>query len=135
MFIERIRLPDHIPGAWPFTMAAVRQLAGEGLTFTKPITFLVGENGSGKSTLVEALADVVKINSEGGKAGTRYASTRVETPLGAALEAELTSAGRRLIGGPRLKRRTEWADLEIVDHWRRYLRDPHSYLRHFIGTP
>ena len=32
-------------------------------------------------------------------------------------------------------RRTEWEDLEIVDHWRRYLDNPQSYLRHFIIAP
>jgi predicted ATPase len=26
-----------------------------------------------------------------------------------------------------------WRDLTIVDHWRRYLTDPHSYLRHILG--
>lgn len=25
-----------------------------------------------------------------------------------------------------------WADLEIVGHWRRYLDDPHAYLRHLL---
>ncbi|HTU05415.1 MAG TPA: ABC transporter, partial [Trebonia sp.] len=29
-------------------------------------------------------------------------------------------------------RRTAWADLAITDHWRRYLNDPSSYLRHLI---
>jgi predicted ATPase len=29
-------------------------------------------------------------------------------------------------------RRTKWADLEIVDHWRRYLDNPDAYLRHII---
>ncbi|MET8678150.1 AAA family ATPase [Streptomyces sp. NPDC004647] len=29
-------------------------------------------------------------------------------------------------------RRSEWKDLAVVDHWRRYLNDPHSYLRHII---
>lgn len=27
-------------------------------------------------------------------------------------------------------RRTKWEDLELVEHWRRYLLDPQSYLRH-----
>ncbi|CAM05404.1 putative ATPase [Saccharopolyspora erythraea NRRL 2338] len=27
-------------------------------------------------------------------------------------------------------RRTTWADLDVVDHWRRYLTDPDLYLRH-----
>lgn len=29
-------------------------------------------------------------------------------------------------------RRTTWAELELVQHWRRYLDDPHRYLRHVI---
>ncbi|MEU8760178.1 AAA family ATPase [Streptomyces sp. NPDC048659] len=29
-------------------------------------------------------------------------------------------------------RRTTWADLELVDHWRRYLADPRAYLRHIL---
>lgn len=29
-------------------------------------------------------------------------------------------------------RPTSWADLEIVQHWRRYLDDPHRYLRHVL---
>ena len=104
MFIESVRLPADIPDGWPFTMEPVRQLATQGLTFTRPVTFLVGENGSGKSTLVEALADAAKINSEGGKAGTRYASTGELTPLGSALTADLTAAGLRLLRGPRRAR-------------------------------
>ena len=243
MFIESVRLPADLPDRWPFTMEPVRHLARHGLTFDRPVTFLVGENGSGKSTLIEALADAVKINSEGGKAGTRYASTGEQTPLGKALSTELTAAGLRLVSGPRRAksgfflraetlfslarnvsmlpgfwdadleqqshgegfftvfaamfskpglylldepeaalsfisclrlvdflhelgesgsqiicathspiiastpgaeivelgphglRRTTWDELEIVDHWRRYLRDPQSYLRHFITTP
>ena len=30
-------------------------------------------------------------------------------------------------------RRAEWDQLDIVDHWRRYLGDPDAYLRHLIG--
>jgi predicted ATPase len=51
--------------------------------------------------LIEALADAVKINSEGGKAGTKYASTSEQTELGGALRTELTAAGLRLVAGPR----------------------------------
>jgi len=243
MFIERVRLPASIPDKWPFTMPPVRQLAAEWLTFDRSVTFLVGENGSGKSTLIEALADAVKINTEGGKAGTRYSSTGEKTPLGSALLADLTPAGLRMVAGPRHAkagfflraetlfnlarnvsgragfwdadleqqshgegfftvlesmfsrpglylldepeaalsfisclrlvdflhelgrsgsqvicathspiiastpgaeiielgthglRRTEWEDLEIVEHWRHYLQNPFSYLRHFISAP
>ncbi|MFI0424703.1 AAA family ATPase [Spongiactinospora sp. 9N601] len=82
------------------------QLAQDGLTLTDPVTFLVGENGSGKSTILEAIADVCGINSAGGKAGTRYASSGgSRTPLGEVLDADLTARGLRLLHGPRLKRR------------------------------
>ncbi|MEV8021305.1 AAA family ATPase [Streptomyces sp. NPDC086554] len=30
-------------------------------------------------------------------------------------------------------RRVTWDELELVDHWRRYLADPRAYLRHIIG--
>jgi predicted ATPase len=30
-------------------------------------------------------------------------------------------------------RRTTWADLELVAHWRRYLDDPQFYLRHLVA--
>ncbi|MEK8171388.1 hypothetical protein NKH77_23845 [Streptomyces sp. M19] len=30
-------------------------------------------------------------------------------------------------------RRTQWEDLELVDHWRRYMNNPIAYLRHIIS--
>lgn len=36
------------------------------ITFTRPVTFFVGENGSGKSTLLEAIAAAYGFNPEGG---------------------------------------------------------------------
>jgi predicted ATPase len=32
-------------------------------------------------------------------------------------------------------RRTKWEDLQLVDHWRRYLARPGAYLRHVTGHP
>lgn len=104
MLITRLAAPQPAGPGWPFTLPAVRALTN-GVPLTAPTTFLVGENGSGKSTLIEAIAGACDINPEGGKAGTRYASTGQLTPLGQVLEAELTSTGLRLIRGPRLKRR------------------------------
>ena len=34
---------------------------------------------------------------------------------------------------PRGIERTAWQDLDLVDHWRRYLADPRAYLRHVVG--
>jgi predicted ATPase len=93
------------PADWSAALPLVRHLEAYGLTFTDRVTFVVGDNGSGKSTLIEAIADVCGINSEGGKAGTRYASTGIPSPMGEALDAELTATGLKLLRGPRRKRR------------------------------
>ncbi|GAA5047757.1 putative ATPase [Thermocatellispora tengchongensis] len=104
MLITRLTVP-RLPDGWAAALPPVRHLAEHGLELTAPVTFLVGENGSGKSTLIEAIADACGVNSEGGKAGTRYASTGPGTELGGVLEADFTAAGLRLTRGPRLKRR------------------------------
>jgi predicted ATPase len=105
MYITRLYLTGkQAYNRWPFTMAPVQQIARDGLDFRQPVTFLVGENGSGKSTLVEAIADICKISSAGGKAGTRYASTGDPTPLGEVMRADFTAEGHALLGGTRLKR-------------------------------
>ncbi|MCI8337026.1 MAG: AAA family ATPase [Peptococcaceae bacterium] len=45
----------------------VKYLASvEQLSFSAPVTFLVGENGTGKSTLLEAIAVAAGFNAEGG---------------------------------------------------------------------
>ncbi|MFG1965805.1 AAA family ATPase [Nonomuraea sp. NPDC049028] len=94
-----------LPPGWAATLPPVRHLAERGLELAAPVAFIVGENGSGKSTIMEAVADVCGLNSEGGKAGTKYASTGPATPLGEVLDADLTARGLRLLHGPRLKRR------------------------------
>jgi predicted ATPase len=105
MYLTRVRLREPLPGGWPFTLPPVRALTGDGLAFDRAVTFLVGENGSGKSTLVEALADLVKISNNGGKAGTRYAPpSNGPTTLGAALEADYTVEGLRVLRGPQRSR-------------------------------
>jgi predicted ATPase len=89
---------------WPYTVPAVTDLAEQGLAFTKPVTFLVGENGSGKSTVAEALAEAFGLDSYGGKAGTKYASTRPISELGGALKLVTTVDGQRMMSGPRKAR-------------------------------
>jgi predicted ATPase len=129
VFIERITIDssrEH-PASWPFTLPPVKHLAEHGLAFNCPITFLVGENGSGKSTLVEAIADAVKINTEGGKAGTRYASTGEKTPLGDAITAGLTQAGLRLVGGPRRARNGFFLRAETLFNLARNVSGLHGF--------
>ncbi|ARI53915.1 AAA family ATPase [Streptomyces bacillaris] len=235
MIVERayahVDSPD--PGEWPWSVPCVRQFLGEGLRFEAPVTFLVGENGSGKSTLVEALAEGFGLDSYGGSADWKYATSRGKSLLGERVRFDAAPRGRRMAysrsarkgfflraetaldalereslapdtrshgegflaafrekfvvpglyvmdepeaalsfasclellghidqlvkaGGqvvcathsPLLTalpgadivqvgedgmERVRWADLELVDHWRRYLADPQAYLRHVLG--
>lgn len=71
------------PGVHPFTIPLVRE--GLDLTFSAPVTFLVGENGSGKSTLLEALAWALGFNAQGGNRDNSYAEGADGHALGRAL--------------------------------------------------
>jgi predicted ATPase len=44
-------------------MAPVAQIVKDGLSFSAPVTFLVGENGSGKSMITEAAAALGRTRS------------------------------------------------------------------------
>jgi len=66
--------------SWPFSLPVVRTFSS--LKLHPKVTFLVGENGSGKSTIIEAVAQAMGMNVEGGSKNFRF-STRVhESPLG-----------------------------------------------------
>ncbi|KIZ16724.1 AAA family ATPase [Streptomyces natalensis] len=110
MLIERAYadLPEGMGPAgegWPWRVPCVRQLVEEGLAFRAPVTFLVGENGSGKSTLAEALAEGFGLDSYGGSAGYKYASSREASPLGRRMRFDPTREGRAMVRAPRIRRR------------------------------
>jgi predicted ATPase len=68
LFVRGIKLHNEVVGEkYPFSIPAVKNI--ESVSFTNPVTFLVGENGSGKSTLVEAIAVAAGFNAEGGTFG------------------------------------------------------------------
>jgi len=48
--------PDDVSESFPFGVPSIASLRQDGLDFTTPVTFFVGENGSGKSTLLEGIA-------------------------------------------------------------------------------
>jgi len=57
MHLKSVRFhPDRYPTRehYPFNLGIFRET--EGLAFSSPVTFFVGENGTGKSTLLEAIA-------------------------------------------------------------------------------
>ncbi len=80
--LDPARVPD--PDAFPFALPAVRALAG-GLDLSAGVTLLVGENGSGKSTVVEALADKLDLDAQGGDSVTTFVEERADSPLADAL--------------------------------------------------
>ncbi|MGW5645527.1 AAA family ATPase [Saccharopolyspora sp. NPDC003752] len=103
-YIPEAQRPESLD-TWPYTVPCVAELAERGLTFTAPVTMLVGENGSGKSTLVEAIAEGFKLDSHGGRAGRKYGNDRPRTPLGDVLKLETTPIGSRMLTGPRSRRK------------------------------
>jgi len=52
-----------------------------GLSFTKPVTFFVGENGVGKSTLIEAIAVAAGFNPEGGTLNFQFTTKETHSSL------------------------------------------------------
>jgi len=68
LYINKVELKQEIPNSdYISKLSVVKNLKGQGgLTFNKPVTFLVGENGVGKSTLIEAIAVNYGFNPEGG---------------------------------------------------------------------
>lgn len=49
---------------YPFDIPLIHKF--KKITFSKPVTFFIGENGTGKSTLLEAIAVACGFNAEGG---------------------------------------------------------------------
>ncbi|MFP8907697.1 AAA family ATPase [Streptomyces atacamensis] len=100
MIVERAyaHVESYDDGEWPWSLPCVRALLTDGLRFTAPVTFLVGENGSGKSTLVEALAEGFGLDSWGGSHDWRYASPRAKSELGERIRFDAAPRGRRMLG-------------------------------------
>lgn len=141
--VRRIEESDHEPlprGAWPATLAPVRQLLDDGLDLGRA-TVLVGENGTGKSTLVEAIAMAYGLSPEGGGTGAMHSTFASESPLHRALQ---------LVRGPGATRwgyfvraetmhglftylsrsRTDGADLHRLSHGESFLNllhDPNRF--------
>lgn len=104
-FIPDELLPSGPRRAWPLDVPCVAQLAEEGMTFERPVTFLVGENGSGKSTLVEAFAEAWGLDAQGGRAGRKYVNDRPKSELGEMVRFDTTALGARHRVGPRTRRK------------------------------
>ncbi|HBU12951.1 MAG TPA: ABC transporter ATP-binding protein [Clostridiales bacterium] len=78
LFIRGVRLKE-AGDSYVFSLPAVKQ--AERLSFTKPVTFLVGENGTGKSTLLEAIAVNYGFNPEGGSRDFNFSTADTHSGL------------------------------------------------------
>lgn len=72
---------DNVPSfqQYPFSLPVVQNL--KTLTFHPDVTFFVGENGTGKSTLLEAIAQLLRYNPEGGNKNTLFSTRETHSEL------------------------------------------------------
>lgn len=126
------------PDEWPMNVPAVAQVVRGGLDLPKGVTFLVGENGSGKSTLVEGIAVAYGLSPEGGSGQSRHSTRpshrctrRSSFAADSPVLAAMPGATILEVGDWGLRSST-WEELELLQHWRRYLDDPRRYLRHIL---
>ena len=88
LYIRSIAIEEDKLSADSYTRAlpAVRGLLSRGaLSFTRPVTFFIGENGAGKSTLLEAMAVAYGFNPEGGSRNFSFATCETHADLGRAM--------------------------------------------------
>jgi predicted ATPase len=64
---------------YPFSLPVVRNL--HSMEFHPDVTFFVGENGTGKSTLIEAFAQLLHYNPEGGSKHAHFATRETQSEL------------------------------------------------------
>jgi predicted ATPase len=97
LWLDESRIPD--PSAYPFSLPFLR--GGLDISFTTPITIIVGENGVGKSTLLEAVAALAGYDEAGGGKGYRPVdhSRAVETMGGGLSQALRASWLPRVTSG------------------------------------
>lgn len=83
LYVNRVSLTKEIPrGNYLKRLSVVKSLTRtEGIRFTKPVTFLVGENGVGKSTLIEGIAVACGFNPEGGTVNFNFSTKTSHSDL------------------------------------------------------
>lgn len=82
-YLTGIRLPE-MPARTSYLadLPVVRCLYAAGqLSFSRPVTFFVGENGTGKSTLLEAIAAAMGFNPEGGSRDFHFSTNPSHSEL------------------------------------------------------
>lgn len=81
IFLRAVR-NEHIPteaDGYPYNLPIVNNL--KTLEFSKSVTYIVGENGTGKSTLLEAIANLLGFNAEGGSRNFNFSTQATHSEL------------------------------------------------------
>jgi predicted ATPase len=107
-------LSDEFPTKihYPFNLRVLQQT--HRISFSTPVTFLVGENGSGKSTLLEALTHRCGIYIWSGEQRTRCEINPYEDKLFLYLKAEWTDG---IVPGSFFSSQIFRNFAQIVDEW------------------
>ena len=80
LFVRGIKVDEvHDDKSYPFSIPAIRYI--EHISFSRPVTFLVGENGSGKSTIIETVAVAAGFNAEGGTKNYNFSTEDTTSKL------------------------------------------------------
>ena len=114
-----------VPGYWEDETAEMSH--GEGFLavfrsmFRDPGFYVMDEPESALS--FTACLHLVALLHELGQSGTQVVCATHSPILASTPDADIIEVGEHGMS------RVKWEDLELVDHWRRYLTNPHAYLR------
>jgi predicted ATPase len=117
-----------MPGYWIEDLSVISH--GEGFRvifesmFREPGLYLMDEPEAALS--FRSCLQLVALMHELGRSGGQVICATHSPIVASTPEADIIEVGDSGF------RRVAWADLEIVDHWWRYLGDPSAYLRHLI---
>ncbi|MGQ0778814.1 MAG: hypothetical protein ACT4NY_31125 [Pseudonocardiales bacterium] len=119
-----------VPGYWEDNTAEMSH--GEGFLtvfgsmFRDPGFYVMDEPEAALS--FTSCLQLVALMHQLGQSGAQVVCATHSPILAATPGAEIIEMGEHGL------RRVDWADLELVDHWRRYLEHPKAYLRHITES-
>lgn len=79
MYIKQLYYEGIEEGDFPYNLPFIKDI--NNLLFTKSITFITGENGVGKSTFLEAIAELLGLNLEGGSKNNHFITRETHSDL------------------------------------------------------
>lgn len=117
-----------VPGFWDENTAEMSHGEGFltmfGAMLAEPGFYVLDEPESALS--FTASLQLVALMSELGNDGAQIVCATHSPILASTPGADIVEVGEHGL------RRSTWDELELVQHWRRYLDDPNSYLRHLL---